>query len=193
MVPGSATRRNDGAGRTITFEVEFIQRRVGERDVVVQRIWGINVGDPLTDNSHKPDGYRFHDVFHLAYAAHLGWSPVLRALLKLKRKSCPKIDENEDGARALITEEGIATWIFNHAGEGLYADVEIGRLDYALLKQIKSLVKGYEVQNCPLWQWEKAILAGFSVFRDLLKHNGGVVTVDLVKHEISFRQHTSAL
>ncbi|MEN2469325.1 hypothetical protein [Burkholderia sp. GS2Y] len=53
--------------------------------------------------------------FHLAYVAHLGWSPVIRALLKLKRKSDPKLDENEDGARAAIIEEGIATWIFNHA------------------------------------------------------------------------------
>ena len=42
----------------------------------------------------------FHDVFHLAYAAVLGWSPTTRALLKIKRKSRPEIDENEDGARA---------------------------------------------------------------------------------------------
>jgi aryl-alcohol dehydrogenase-like predicted oxidoreductase len=46
---------------------------------------------------------------------YLGWSPVLRGLLKRKRKSNAKIDENEDGARAAIIEEGIATWIFNNA------------------------------------------------------------------------------
>jgi hypothetical protein len=65
---------------------EFIERKLGSKLMVVQRLYGLNVGDPLTDNSHRPDGYRFHDVFHMSYAVHLGWSPVLRALLKLKRK-----------------------------------------------------------------------------------------------------------
>ena len=37
-----------------------------------------------------------------------GWSPVLRSLLKLKRKTDPELDENQDGARATIIEEGIA-------------------------------------------------------------------------------------
>ena len=73
------------------------------------------MGDRLTDNILEPDDYRFHDVFHYAYTAVLGWSPVMRALFKLKRKSQPKIDEAEDGARALLIEEGIATWIFGQA------------------------------------------------------------------------------
>jgi len=29
------------------------------------------VGDRLTDNKAEPDDYRFHDVFHMAYAVHL--------------------------------------------------------------------------------------------------------------------------
>ena len=97
------------------FDIEFIERGQGKDAHVVQRLWGVYIGDRLTDNSNEPDDYRFHDVFHLAYAAYLGWSPVLRALLKRKRKSDPDKDENEDGARAMIIEEGIATWIFDHA------------------------------------------------------------------------------
>ena len=31
------------------------------------------IGDALTDNAHIDDGYRFHDIFHFAYAAVLGW------------------------------------------------------------------------------------------------------------------------
>ncbi|VVD26540.1 nucleoside triphosphate pyrophosphohydrolase family protein [Paraburkholderia dioscoreae] len=86
------------------FDVHFIERfynegQENERPYVIQQIRGVNIGDRLTDNRTEPDGYRFHDVFHLAYIAHLGWSPVIRALLKLKRKSDPKLDENEDGAR----------------------------------------------------------------------------------------------
>jgi NTP pyrophosphatase (non-canonical NTP hydrolase) len=94
--------------------IVFTERMVGGRPCVIQQLNGVNIGDRLTDNRLEPDDYRFHDVFHLAFAAILGWSPTLRALLKLKRKSRPEIDENEDGARANIIEEGISTWIFNH-------------------------------------------------------------------------------
>jgi NTP pyrophosphatase (non-canonical NTP hydrolase) len=173
------------------LKVEFIQRKVGSRLMVVQQIKGLNIGDPLTDNSHRPDGYRFHDIFHLSYVAHLGWSPVIRALLKLKRKSDPQLDENEDGARAIILEEGIATWIFNHAKGNerkLYADMTSGRLDYSLLKQVRSMVDGLAVADCPLWQWENAILDGFRVFRDLYHYKGGTVIVDLKKHKLVFKR-----
>lgn len=176
------------------IEVEFIQRKIGNRLMVVQQIKGLNIGDPLTDNSRRGDGYRFHDVFHLSYAAHLGWSPVIRALLKLKRKSDPQLDENEDGARAIILEEGIATWIFNHAKGNerkLYADMTPGRLDYSLLKQVRSMVDGLMVADCPLWQWENAILDGFRVFRELYHHKGGTVIVDLKRHTLTFKPPVS--
>lgn len=67
----------------------------------------------------------------------------------------------------MIIEEGIATWIFNHArGKGgFFEDVKLSKLEYALLKQVRSMVAGYEVDKCPLWQWEHAILDGFLVFR----------------------------
>ena len=171
------------------FRIEFIERTTPRGTFVVQRLNDVYVGDPLTDNRNEPDDYRFHDVFHLAYIAHLGWSPVVRALLKLKRKSSSKVDENEDGARAMIIEEGIATWIFNHASHrDLYAGVAHGRLDYGLLKQVQGMVRGYEVAACPLWQWERAILDGFRVFRELKKpeHRGGTVVVDMNKHTLEF-------
>ncbi|MBB4767679.1 MULTISPECIES: nucleoside triphosphate pyrophosphohydrolase family protein [Xanthomonas] len=170
------------------FSIEFIERGSASNPYVVQRLRGVNIGDRLTDNNNKPDGYRFHDVFHLAYIAFLGWSPVLRGLLKLKRKSIPSIDENQDGARAMIIEEGIATWIFNHANHRqFYKDISVGKLDFSLLKQIRSMVDGYEVEACPLWQWELAILSGFDVFRQLLAHRGGLVTVDMIEHSLTFQ------
>lgn len=173
--------------------MEFIEREISRRTYVVQRLHGVYIGDRLTDNSNEPDNYRFHDVFHLAYVAHLGWSPVIRALLKVKRKSNQMIDENEDGARAMIIEEGIATWIFNHAKKRrFYEDVSDGKLDYGLLKQIHSMVSGYEVDVCPLWQWEQAILDGFHVFRELLKpeHRGGTVIANMTDHTLTFKPPT---
>ena len=170
------------------FKIDFIPRVVGGRDVIVQQWNGVNIGDPLTDNSNVVDWYRYHDVFHLAYMAHLGWSPVLRALLKLKRKSNQAIDENEDGARAIIMEEGIATWIFNHAKErgDDFASVEVGKLDFALLKQVRTMVRGYEVHKCAPWQWEMAILDGFKVFRELKTAKAGSVIVNIEEHSIRF-------
>lgn len=170
------------------IEMDFCERRVGDRFMVVQRWRQVNVGDPISDNRTELDYYRYHDVFHLAYVAHLGWSPVIRGLLKLKRKSLPEVDENEDGARAMIIEEAIATWIFNYArdkGE-FFEDVVIGKLEYGLLKQIKSMVAGYEVEKCPLWQWECAILEGFAVFRKLRDNHGGRVIVSMANRTLSY-------
>lgn len=169
------------------MRVEFIERTHGSRQQVVMRYNGVNLGSPLTDNRHEADDYRYHDVFHLAFAGILGWSPTLRALLRIKRKSDPAIDENEDGARANIIEEGISTWIFNH---GLRHDAfkHVKSLDYALLKAVRELVTGYEVAQRPLWQWEHAILEGFRVFRELREHRNGIVTIDLNQRTIIFEK-----
>jgi len=170
------------------FAVRFEERQVGARRMVVQQIQGLNIGDPLTDNNHRGDGYRFHDIFHLSYLAHLGWSPVIRALLKLKRKSVPEVDENEDGARAIIIEEGIATWIFNDAkGRNHYRFISPGRLDLGILQQVSGMVQDFEVKDAPLWQWENAILDGFRVFRLLLANKGGEVSINLNEHLVEYR------
>lgn len=167
--------------------MEFIERGPSGNTYVVQRLNGVHIGDRLNDNSNEIDDYRFHDVFHLAYVAHLGWSPVIRGLLKVKRKTMPAVDENEDGARAMIIEEGIATWIFNHAKKRcFYEGIDPGKLDYGLLKQVHSMVTGYEVDACPLWQWEQAILDGFRVFRELRCHRGGMVVVNMSTHTLTF-------
>lgn len=171
------------------MRVEFIERTVNSRTFVVQQWNGVNLGSPLTDNRHEPDDYRYHDVFHLAFAGILGWSPTMRALLRLKRKSRPEIDENEDGARANIIEEGISTWIFNH-GLRQAEFRKATSLDYGLLKAVHELVRGYEVESRPLWQWERAILEGFRVFRELKKHRNGAVTIDLTKRTIEFEELT---
>ncbi|KAB0568598.1 hypothetical protein C9383_09385 [Pseudomonas palleroniana] len=170
------------------LKMDFIELPGRNGPSVVQQLNGVFIGDRLTDNSNEPDDYRFHDVFHLAYMAYLGWSPVMRGLLKRKRKSKPEIDENQDGARAMIIEEGIATWIFNHAKpRKFYKGIEEGALEYGLLKQIHSMVEGYEVDQCPLWQWELAILKGFEVFRELRDKRSGSVVVDMINHQLTFQ------
>lgn len=174
---------NEQLPRHLAIKFEEIERN-GKSMAKLSRD-GEPFGDPLTDNRAEDDDYRFHDIFHLSYAAHLGWSPTLRRLLKVKRKSEPLIDEVQDGARAVLIEEGIATWIFNHAQRlALFEGIET--LDYGLLKSVKRFVSGYEAENCPLWLWEEAILNGYKVFREMRTHRGGTVSIDLNERKIWF-------
>jgi NTP pyrophosphatase (non-canonical NTP hydrolase) len=135
------------------------------------------IGDPLTDASHVDDGYRFHDVFHLGYAAALGWSPVTRKLLGRKRRSSSEIDEAEDGGRAIVIEEGIAAMTFAYATSHNYLE-GIRRLDFQLLDVIKSTSAPFEVGARTAGDWEQAILTGFAAWRKLRDNNGGVVLLD---------------
>ena len=133
---------------------------------------GVFIGDPLTDNIADRDGYRFHDVFHFSYMAVLHWSPVIRALIKHKRKSNPSYDEEQDSGRAIVVEEGLAAWIFSKAKElNFFENQE--KVSLGILKTISEFVSGYEVEKCPLKLWEKAILEGYAVFRQLKANQGG--------------------
>jgi NTP pyrophosphatase (non-canonical NTP hydrolase) len=144
------------------------------------------IGNNLTDNSYANDGYRFHDVFHLAYAGVLGWSPVTRQLLGCKRKSNPKVDEVEDGGRAKAIEEGISALVFSYAKDHNYLE-GISALDYQLLKTIKNMTSHLEVDRCSLGDWEKAILMGYDVWRQVEKNRGGAVIVDLDIRSITYQ------
>lgn len=146
---------------------------------------GVFIGDPLTDNIVDSDGYRFHDVFHFSYAAILHWSPVMRALIKHKRKSIPKFDETEDSGRAIVVEEGLTAWIFGQAKKlSFFAGQD--RISLDTLKTIEEFVAGYEVEQCPLKLWERAILDGYSVFRQIRNHRGGWIIGDREQRTISF-------
>jgi hypothetical protein len=177
--------KNERLPSKITIFIEEHTSENGSKSFVIQKCNGIIIGDRLTDNKTEHDDYRFHDVFHLAFAVHLGWSPVLRALFRLKRKRNSDLDENQDGARAILIEEGVATFVF---GRGLERDLMVGldHVDYDLLKAIQQFVSGYEVERCALWQWERAILDAFKVFRELKSVRRGYIVADLDNHTIQF-------
>lgn len=145
------------------------------------------IGDPLTDNAYIDDGYRFHDVFHLAYAATLGWSPVLRQINSCKRKDNLDVDEVEDGARAKFTEEFISLYVYNYARDHNFLD-GTDHVDTDILRIIKNLVRGFEVENRSAFEWRAAILKGFEIFRKLRANSGGVVDVDLQFRTITYRE-----
>jgi NTP pyrophosphatase (non-canonical NTP hydrolase) len=165
--------------------IEFIERTRESVPEVLLRMNGVTIGDRLTDNAADPDGYRYHDALHLGYVAVLGWSPVTRALLRLKRKSDHAVDEQQDGARAIIIEEAITQQIFSHARDHrLFEGIE--RLDYGLLKWVTRMVRGLEVEAASAVEWQRAILEGYRAFRLLKEHRGGFLTIDVTGRTLRY-------
>jgi hypothetical protein len=147
---------------------------------------GEQIGNELTDNTYDDDGYRFHDVFHLAHAAILGWSPVTRGLMKRKRKSHPKVDEVEDGGRAIVIEEAVAAIVFDYAkGCSFFEGVE--SIDYSVLSSLKSLTSHLEVKRCSTGEWARAILEGYRVWRQVRQKGKGTIVGDLAFRTIKYK------
>jgi hypothetical protein len=168
------------------LHIQFLERERGKGRVeVILRVQDINIGDRLTDNTAIDDGYRYHDAFHLAYVAVLGWSPVTRAIFRCKRKSNPQKDEIEDGARAIIVEEAIAHTVFNYAlGHSMLDGLD--RLDHNILKLIGRMVRNVEVKDCQLHEWQRAVLIGFEAFRALIKNCGGWLLLDAETQSLTY-------
>lgn len=164
------------------FKIEIKQRGTGK---CYLRWNGVFIGDPLADNIEESDDYRFHDVFHFAHAAILHWSPTFRALIRQKRKSDKEFDENQDGGRAIVIEEGLTAYIFACAKEMNFFEGQ-SSISFDLLKTIENFVRGYEVEQCPLKLWEDAILQGYAVFRLLRENGGGVVVGNRESRTISY-------
>lgn len=175
------------------FNVDFVST---DEDTAVMLINGMRLGDPLRDNAYQLDvgpdglidGYRFHDCVHLAFVAVLGWSPVVRALMKRKRKSDKRVDDAEDGARAQIVEEMIVKLTHSYAVSVDQNALLVGRqhVSMDLLKQIEVLTQGLEAKANKLWEWEKAILLGYEIFDQLRRQKRGRIIVDLESRSVIF-------
>jgi NTP pyrophosphatase (non-canonical NTP hydrolase) len=148
---------------------------------------GKQFGNDLTDNAYEGDGYRFHDVFHLAFAAVLGWSPITRSLLGRQRRSKHEVDEVEDGGRAKAIEEGISALIFPYAKDYGWLEGKAS-VSSELLRTIKSMTAHLEVARCSTGDWENAIIQGFAVWREIKKRGGGTLVIDLDQHMLTIKE-----
>jgi len=171
------------------MRVDFVETTIEEKKRLQLRYNDKFIGDELTDNSHVDDGYRYHDVFHMACATFLGWSPVMRRILQCKRKSESRVDEVEDGARALVTEEGVSAVVFAHAFN--YSMFKSSQsVNYELLRTIRMMVASFEVQNKPISAWQETILTTFPVWRSLIECKGGTVIANAERRTIEFEGPT---
>lgn len=178
-----------------TFVYQFSHKEIkGLRRMVITDIASdISLGSPLTDNSHQDDGYRFHDAMHMAFASCLGWSPVLRKLLRDQGRLNKRFshedsaesrarEEAEDGGRAQVVEEAIV-----YLADAYYSrHPDAKSLDFQLLRYIKDLTSQIEVSTRTEAEWEKALLQGFAVWRDLRTNDGGLVEANLHAGTVRF-------
>lgn len=175
-----------------TFDIAFVRIGRGKSRMYFE---GHRLGNDLTDNAYDDDGYRFHDVLHLALIARLGWSPVVRGFMKKKR---PDVDEVEDGGRAKVVEELVIKAIHSE-GERQGKDrtrcsakgpvrlfTERSTIPFGLLKTLRIWVSGLEVAKSAFWEWEDAICDGSEIFFQLRQHKQGTVHVDLAARQITF-------
>jgi NTP pyrophosphatase (non-canonical NTP hydrolase) len=145
----------------------------------------IELGDPLTDNSRIPNNYRYHDVFHLGHIAFLGWSPVLRHLMKLKRKSDSITLDAEDRGRPQVAEEAVTLIIYNYArGNKMLKSSD--RIDTELLNTIKQLVVDLEVAKVSSYHWEFTIIESYKVFNRVVENKGGRVLVSPASRKLEY-------
>jgi NTP pyrophosphatase (non-canonical NTP hydrolase) len=173
-----------------SFIINFIEE-TGEHFPTLKMEWEkesgemVSLGDPLTDNSKTPNDYRYHDVFHLGYIAFLGWSPVLRHLMKLKRRSDPIALDTEDRGRPQVAEEAVTLIIYNYA-KGNKMLKTSDRIDTELLNTIKQLVVDLEVSTVSSLQWEKTIIESYKVFHQVVENKGGKVVVSPKDRRLTF-------
>ena len=172
------------------FEYAFVHRAVdGITKLVLVDQSGGAAGDALTDNAYEDDGYRYHDVLHLGFAACLGWSPVWRKLLRkqgrIVNRTPVAVADAEDGGRAQVIEEASVAAAYVYATDhGLLEGLQ--SVDWHLLRHIQQLTANLEVRNLSAWEWNDALLRGFAVWRQLQAHGGGTVRGDLVAGTIEF-------
>ncbi|MFN7935913.1 MAG: hypothetical protein U0R19_21465 [Bryobacteraceae bacterium] len=138
----------------------------------------IPIGDPQIDNNYVEDGYRFHDALHAAFLAHLAWSPVLRTVMRRRRRSDIPIHDVEDTGRAVLIEETIVTLVHNAVrAEGLRSGIT--RIDPVVLRTILDLTHFLEVKCYTSDHWEHAILSGLDCWRQCWLNRGGLLRGNL--------------
>lgn len=129
-----------------------------------QGYWLGQLGDPLTDRVRVKDDYRFHDALHLTFMTHLGYSPTIRRLLRLERRSDPMKDYSDDGPRAAEQEEAM----FNKLGMGRHLSgliiPNMYRVEFAIEEgwNVEKLVSPGE--GIAPHDWERALLIGVRLF-----------------------------
>src|SRR3954468_14692217 len=102
-----------------------------------------------------------------------------------KRRSNKTVDEIEDGGRAKVIDEAISALVFEHARNHNFYDGVV-TIDEQLLQAIRLLTRHLEVKKVTPREWEKAILAGFEIWRKMRDARSGRVVCNLNEKTMFF-------
>ncbi len=141
------------------------------------RIDGMEVGDVVDDNAWADDGYRHHDLMHLANLAVMGWSPVMRAMLGKKRRSDSDLRRVEDGARSQDIEEAVVTRIFLDVMRRFPEFDTADLLSPGALDDIRFETRMLEVSSATDSDWQRVAVVG--VYAMLVMRTASTVEFDV--------------
>jgi hypothetical protein len=121
----------------------------------------------------------------MGFMSVLGWSPTMRSLLNLKRRSDPELDRTQDGARAIFAEEGLAAVLSRLAERRNNFHTE-DSVDGDALVVVKAATVDLEVSQHPTWLWRGAIKQGFDALQQLNQNHGGHLIADLDQRNLTY-------
>lgn len=116
-------------------------------------------------------------IFSYLCVAKLGWSPNTRSQMRRKRKSDPIIDDIEDGARAMTTENAIQMIIYSSMYRKVNTDRQ--RVLANTLTIIKQMTEGFEVRHVSRNTWKQLILEACRHFNHAHTLNNFQISVDM--------------
>lgn len=136
----------------------------------------------------RDDGYRWYHAFSVAFATCLGWSPILRDAMGLKRRGRRELEKGEDGVRAQMIEEYVIALLICEAG---WID-GIAPLSDDLLLEIEAAVRGLEVATATRQEWSHAIESGRSLWQALRKSGRGFAVLDTIGRTLTVEEFNFA-
>lgn len=134
------------------------------------------------------DGYRWYQAFSVAFVTCLGWSPILRDAMGLKRRGRRELEKGEDGVRAQMIEEYVIAL--------LISDVEwvdgVAPLSDDLLSEIEAAVRGLEVDATTRPEWLHAIETGRRLWKALRQRGRSLVLLDTIESNLTVREFNAS-
>jgi hypothetical protein len=174
MGPAASRRSPD-----IMFEFRRVVNQAGQTGA---ELWhaGEQVSSALFDTPEISVGYRFLDVFHLAHAVVLAWSPNTCGFLRpVKSPPIVSVPSDED------IEDAVSVLTFTYASlEDRDLSVR-GIVDPELVTQIQSLTRA-RVGQVTAEEWERAAVEGIAAWQRLLA-GGSSVYLDFDQRHLQMR------
>lgn len=137
------------------------------------------LGDTLTDRSATDDGHRFHDATHMSLLYTTNFSPILRSLMGLNRRSRPNIDNTEDGPRTKIMEEALLN-SFSLETQSAASDYEVRaaafRLSHTAAQEFQHFLQ--PGTSIPAERWQEALQIGHFITAFLKVSIGQITAAD---------------